>query len=142
MTSEELAEEMAKLNLLPRGCEFPIAHLILKYNIVFRVARPRKRTLGNFYHSRRLITVNGDLPPYLFLVVTLHELAHFFAYKNYDAYIKPHGQEWKRYYALLLKHFYDKGTFPKELSSLILREMMSPKAMMSKEKIKLLSQYS
>ncbi|MDO5760394.1 MAG: hypothetical protein Q4Q06_05160 [Bacteroidota bacterium] len=131
MTEEDLANAMQKY--LPEGSALDIAHIVLRYNIVFKVVRPRQRYLGTCYKNKNIITVNGNLPPYLFLLVTLHELGHFISLKKYGLDIKPHGQEWKQEYTKLLKHFLYKGIFPVRLAEKVMQEIIKPQATCSKE---------
>lgn len=131
MTEEDLT--IAMQEFFPKGCASEIAHIVFCYDIVFKVVRPRRRYLGTCSKYEKTITVNGNLPPYLFLLVTLHELGHFFAIKKYGTNIKPHGQEWKDEYIKLLKHFLYKGVFPVKLAEKVMQEIISPKATCSIE---------
>lgn len=131
MTEQELA--IAMKDYFPEDCSLDIAHIVLQYNIVFKIVRPRKVFLGTCYKNKNIITVNANLPPFLFLLVTLHEIGHFISLKKYGTDIKPHGKEWQDEYVKLLKHFLYKGVFPIKLAERVMQEIIRPKATCSKE---------
>ena len=131
MSEEDLAKAMQKY--FPENTALDIAHIVYKYDIVLKVVRPRQRFLGTCHKNKNIITVNGNLPPYLFLLVTLHELGHFISLKKYGLNIKPHGLEWKQEYTKLLKHFLYKGIFPVKLAEKVMQEIIKPSATCSKE---------
>ena len=93
------------------------------HGVHFRVARHRDTRLGDYrrpqprrpYHA---ISINGDLPPYLFLWVFLHEAAHLENHLHHP-HSQPHGPEWQAEYALLLRQHID--LFPTEIVPLIER---------------------
>ncbi len=132
---------LAMNKYFPKDCSLDIAHIILQYNIVFKVVNPRKVFLGTCYKHKNIITVNANLPPFLFLLVTLHEIGHFVSLRKYGTDIKPHGAEWKEEYTKLLKHFLYKGVFPPKLAERVMQEIIKPQATCSKELMKLASEY-
>jgi hypothetical protein len=71
--------------------------------------------------ARPVIQVNGDLGPYSFLLVFLHELAHLIVMKKYGRKAKPHGDEWKTAYRDLVQPFFDKQVFPPTLTTALYR---------------------
>ena len=135
MTEEQLTTAIQKF--YPPNTAEEIAHIVFAYNIVLKVVRPRKFVLGTCYKNKNIITINGNLPPYLFLLVTLHEIAHFVSLKKNGTTIKPHGVEWKQEYIKLLKHFLYKGVFPNQLAELVMQEIIHPKATCSQDLITL-----
>ena len=64
MTEQELA--IAMKDYFPKDCSLDIAHIVLQYSIVFKIVRPRKVFLGTCYKNKNIITVNANLPPFLF----------------------------------------------------------------------------
>ena len=61
-----------------------LADLLIGTNVKFKVVRGRKTKLGDFRYGsdlpKPIITVNGDLNPYAFLITALHEFAHYHTY--------------------------------------------------------------
>ena len=69
-------------------------------------------------HESHEISINGDLNPYFFLWVFLHEAAHLETHlKHNDA--QPHGYEWQAEYARLIAAHAD--FFPPEVQPLLAR---------------------
>lgn len=79
-----------------------------KEDFNFKISPSRVSKKGDFRYfklknKRPTITVNGDLCTYDFLLVYLHELAHYFVYKHYQIEkVKAHGKEWKDLFRALL----------------------------------------
>jgi SprT protein len=105
-----------------------IYKVIVDNNIDFKIVKPRKRILGTCYRNKNIITINNNLDEYSFLVVTLHELAHFFANKEATQKISPHGKQWQEQYIRLLKYFLYKGIFPKQIAEQVFMIIQKPKA--------------
>jgi SprT protein len=91
----------------------------------FRITRPARSRLGSFRSGRKgefpLIQVNSDLKEYSFLLVFLHELAHFEVHRAYGRKVKPHGPEWKTAYQNLARPFQEQGVFPLPLQTELIR---------------------
>ncbi len=58
----------------------------------------------------------------------VHEIAHLVVWEKYKNKVKPHGNEWKREYALLMDEFLDQGILPKELEIGLKAYMTNPAA--------------
>ena len=93
------------------------------YRVHFHVTRERRTKYGDYRwpqqrHPFHEMSVNGDLNPYLFLMVFLHEAAHLETHLKYTA-VQPHGHEWQAEYArLLVERLSD---FPDEVRPLVSR---------------------
>ena len=77
-------------------------------NIFLHITRQRSTKLGDYSWPQRgrsyhKISVNGDLNPYMFLWVFLHEAAHFETRMKHGGSVQPHGHEWQTEYARLLR---------------------------------------
>ena len=89
-----------------------------RHKLHLHVTRGRRSKLGDYRwpqprHEYHEISVNGDLNPYLFFLVFLHEAAHLETHLKYTAHLSPHGHEWQaEYAALLLRHM---DIFPEEV---------------------------
>jgi SprT protein len=99
---------------------------IMVYQIRLKITNKRNTKLGDYkapLKTEKLhhITVNGDLNPFAFLFVFLHELAHLIVFKQLGHRVEPHGKEWKNAFADLLLFAVGKRYFPADISSEILR---------------------
>ena len=92
-----------------------------RYKVHFHITRGRKSKLGDYRrptpdHVFHEISVNGDLNPYFFLWVFLHEAAHLETHLKY-ASAQPHGHEWQEEYRQLLA--VNANLFPTDLQPLL-----------------------
>ncbi|MEO6915756.1 MAG: SprT-like domain-containing protein [Chitinophagaceae bacterium] len=118
-----MAKKEAPLNTLndyiPKGA-FPLVYeYIKKYLVHLTITKNRKSILGDYRHAHgsknHRISINGDLNKYSFLVTLVHELAHLVTFIEAGNRVQPHGKEWKKIYALMMKTFLGTGIFPPEL---------------------------
>ena len=91
------------------------------HRIHLHITRGRSTKLGDYRrpgpgHERHAISINGDLNPYLFPWVFLHEAAHLETHLHHP-HAQPHGHEWQGEYARLLDEY--AGLFPEEAQPLI-----------------------
>jgi hypothetical protein len=103
---------------LPRAA-WPVVENWLRRNpVAVRVSRPRTTKLGDYRTSSRSqphrITVNEDLNKYAFLVVLVHEFAHFATFRKHHRH-QPHGTEWKAEYKRLMRPFLSREVFPADV---------------------------
>lgn len=92
------------------------------HGVHLHITRERHTKLGDYRWPQRglachKISVNGNLGPYMFLLVLLHEMAHLDTRLQYEGRVSPHGHEWQRNYALRLKEYRD--SFPPESRELL-----------------------
>lgn len=132
LTSKKKGIKEILVNYLPEGCADYILELMKNHPVKFKIVKPRKTKLGDFRWNpktnERQITVNGNLPPYSFLITTIHEFAHLIAFENYGNRIKAHGKEWKSTYRNLLIPIIEKGIFPSEIENALRHSLSSMKA--------------
>ncbi len=92
-----------------------------QYHFRFKITKPKLSRLGSFrgvrHGSGQIIQINSDLGPFTFLLVFLHELAHLVIMKQYGRRVKPHGQEWKNAYRILVQPCFEQHIFPSELEA-------------------------
>ncbi|MBM3160123.1 MAG: hypothetical protein FJZ66_02220 [Bacteroidetes bacterium] len=117
---------------VPDGFQYHLAQLIVAAQVKFKIVNGRKTKLGDFrigpMYQLPIITVNGDLNKYAFLITALHELAHLNTFKKFGSGISPHGLEWKNEYRnLLLPIIYSKN-LPKDLEDALLKSVTKIKA--------------
>jgi hypothetical protein len=117
---------------LPEGFEDYVVDLFFEHSIHFKIVPPRKTKLGDFRIGpdipKPLITVNGDLNPYSFLITTLHEFAHLHTYLKYGMRVAPHGEEWKNCYRKLLLPIIDSKKLPNDIEKVLMNSLISTKA--------------
>ncbi len=97
----------------------PISELLEKYPIIIYFTLPRKTKKGSFVFTPQKplkITINKNLQPEEMLLVFLHEMAHYIAFKQYGRPIKPHGREWQLIFLSLINQFIDNGGFSESAS--------------------------
>ncbi len=103
---------------LPRRA-WPVVELWLRRNPVqVRISAPRTTKLGDYRVATRTqghrISVNGDLNKYAFLVVLVHEFAHYATFQKFHRH-EPHGTEWKAEYKRLMRPFLSREVFPADV---------------------------
>ena len=116
MTEEDLAKSLKRY--LPASTENLIARWIVRNEVHFKVTQPRNSKFGDYRHPYRgeghMITINGNLNPWAFLITTIHEFAHLLAWIKFRDKISPHGKEWKEQYKILLTPLIEKGILQQE----------------------------
>lgn len=131
-------EKQILAEYLPEAALKPVANLIVRYKIHFRISRSRSSKLGDYrppvnqrYHK---ISVNHDLNQYAFLVTFIHEVAHLIVFMKHKTKVSaPHGQEWKREYQTLMQRFIDLGVFPEDVKNELSKSIVNSKASSSSE---------
>jgi hypothetical protein len=96
------------------------------------ITEPRSTKLGDFTadprSGRHVLTVNGNLNKYAFLITLMHELAHLITYVNHRDKVKPHGAEWKGYFKQTLGPFLRRNVFPEDVAKAIASYLANPAA--------------
>ena len=107
---------------LPAAAVGPVFDFIQQYKVHLHITRQRHSKLGDYRwpqprHPYHEISVNGNLGPYFFLWVLLHEMAHLNTHLRYGNDVQPHGHEWQEEYRRLIVLYHD--VFPTEVSALL-----------------------
>jgi len=109
-----------------------LVETILQSKVVFKIVPRRKSKLGDFRANLPgelpIITVNGDLNPYSFLVTTLHEIAHLRTFNKHGHRVNPHGEEWKNAFRELLIPVLDSKNLPHVLEKALWKSFTNTKA--------------
>ena len=108
-----------------------VKSLIYSENVVIKLKKTRKTKHGDFSVNKnglRLITINESLNKYRFLITLIHEISHYFTFKNYGKYIKPHGVEWKNTFRSLLLPVINSDVFPNDVLKTLAAYTKNPKA--------------
>lgn len=93
-------------------------------NLRLVIHRTRRSKLGDFRPgvngAPTRITVNGNLNVYAFLIVFLHEYAHWEVFSKFGKRAAPHGVEWKQTFGHWLRKFTLAGCFHPTLTDAIM----------------------
>jgi len=102
------------------------------HNIRLKITKPRRSKLGDFRVKGKqepaIISVNGNLNPFSFLITLTHEIAHLKDFSERKTLREAHGQNWKRIYSKLLTEVIETGAFPSELHPALRKHINNPKA--------------
>ncbi len=103
---------------LPRTAWPVVANWLRRNPVLVRISPPRSTKLGDYRVATRTqrhrISVNEDLNKYAFLVVLVHEFAHYDTFRKYHRH-EPHGAEWKAEYKRLMRPFLSREIFPADV---------------------------
>lgn len=117
---------------LPAGTALMMAKWIDYFQVELSINRPRASVLGDYRHPHggkgHRISVNRDLNPFAFLITLIHEFAHLTNWNKHGNKVKPHGEEWKQEYKLLMQPFLDRKIFPDEIDKAVRKYMSNPAA--------------
>lgn len=110
--------------LVPPQSEAYCDHLIETYGIHLKVVKPRRTVLGTYNRQivqgqmKRIIRINDGLSAPMFLVVFLHEVAHWL-HDLPGSKELPHGPEWQGTFRRLLEPALTTDNFsPSQLEAL------------------------
>ena len=120
------------LSLIPYELNDYVKTLIEGQDLIIKTV-PKRRTKHGDYrklNNKHIITINHIDNKYRFLLILIHELAHFNVYKK-NIRTSPHGTIWKNEFKKLLQPVLDKNLFPSDLQSLIEAHMKNPKSSFS-----------
>ena len=116
---QQLAKQLD--GFIPPVAKEMVADFLIKKNAQLTISKPRKTKLGDYrppikqaYHR---VSVNGDLNPFAFLLVTIHEFAHLLVWNNHKNSAKIHGAEWKMHYKKLFHEY--QHCFPDNLQDIL-----------------------
>lgn len=116
---------------LPENAVDPVFELIKAYHVHLKIVNERATRHGDYRKNpdgSHLITVNASLNKFQFLITTIHEIAHLVAFKKYGLGIKPHGNEWKYTFRMLMLPFINQLIFPDEILPYIANHFKNPAA--------------
>ncbi|MBR9998131.1 MAG: SprT-like domain-containing protein [Cyclobacteriaceae bacterium] len=103
-----------------------------QHRFSFKVSRERRSKLGDyqFHKARRqhIITINGSLNRYGFLITFIHEAAHMIHFELRGNNHRPHGIFWKKVFRELMNPLLNQDIFPHDLLEQLKIHMKNPKA--------------
>ncbi len=120
------------LSLIPYEFNDYVKSLIEGQDLIIKTVPKRRTKHGDYrkFNNKHIITINHIDNKYRFLLILIHELAHFNVYKK-NIRTSPHGSIWKNEFKKLLQPILDKNLFPNVLQTLIKAHMKNPKSSFS-----------
>jgi hypothetical protein len=119
------------LKYIPEQAVKPVFELIVANQVHLKIVNERVTRHGDYrkaINGKHEITVNANLNKYKFLITLIHEISHLVAFEKFGRNIKPHGDEWKYSFQLLMAPFIRPEIFPANLLPLLARHFRNPKA--------------
>ena len=117
---------------IPEKAVETIAEWIYIYDFKLRVKKSRSTKYGDYRPpikgSNHLITINYDMNKYAFLITLVHEIAHLTNFNKHKNAVKPHGEEWKLHFKLLMNRFLNPEVFPDDVILALRKYMNNPAA--------------
>lgn len=109
-----------------------ISEWIYKFDFKLRIKKSRSSKYGDYRPpvkgENHLITINYDMNKYAFLITLVHEIAHLSNWNKHKDNVKPHGEEWKLHYKLLMQQFLIPEVFPADIILALRKYMNNPAA--------------
>lgn len=109
-----------------------IANWILHYDFKLKIKRGRNTKFGDYRSplpgTNHQITINNNLNPFAFLITLVHEIAHLTNFNKHKSKVKPHGDEWKHEFRLLMQPFFAMPVFPENVKAALLNYLSNPAA--------------
>ncbi len=109
-----------------------ISEWIYKFDFKLKIKKSRSSKYGDYRPpvkgENHLITINYDMNKYAFLITLVHEIAHLSTYNKHKDRVKPHGDEWKLHYKMLMQQFLVPEIFPLDVINALRKYMNNPAA--------------
>lgn len=117
---------------IPEKAVPTISEWIFKFDFKLRIKKSRASKYGDYRPpikgENHLITINYDMNKYAFLITLVHEIAHLSNYNKNKDKVKPHGEEWKMHYKMLMQEFLIPDIFPDDVIMALRKYMNNPAA--------------
>jgi len=116
---------------IPEHAVKPVFELIVVNQVHLKIVNERVTRHGDYrkgINGKHEITVNANLNKYKFLITLIHEISHLVAFEKFGRNIKPHGDEWKYSFQILMVPFIRPEIFPSNLLPLLARHFKNPSA--------------
>ena len=110
-----------------------LINLIENENLSIKVVKERITKHGDFRklnNQNSVITINKSNNKYRFLMTLIHEIAHYYTYRD-NKFAKPHGSKWKNIFKKITEPFLNINIFPKSLLVSLRKHMEDPKSSFS-----------
>ena len=114
---------------IPSNLVVYVRSLVENETIDFKLVNQRSTKHGDFRYcnDRCTVTINKTSNKYRFLLTLIHELAHYFIFKN-NRLAKPHSLLWKKKFQSLLNPILKQEYFPADLLFELNEHMKNPKS--------------
>ncbi len=116
---------------IPEHAVKPVFELIVANQVHLKIVNERVTRHGDYrkgLSGKHEITVNASLNKYRFLITLIHEISHLVAFEKFGRNIKPHGNEWKYSFQIMMVPFIRPEIFPSNLLPLLARHFKNPSA--------------
>lgn len=117
---------------IPEKAVPAISEWIYKFDFKLRIKKSRLSKYGDYRPpvkgENHLITINYDMNKYAFLITLVHEIAHLSNWNKNRDRVKPHGEEWKTHYKMLMQQFMVPEIFPADVIAALRKYMNNPAA--------------
>jgi hypothetical protein len=116
---------------IPEHAVKPVFELIVTNQVHLKIVNERVTRHGDYrkgLSGKHEITVNASLNKYRFLITLIHEISHLVAFEKFGRNIKPHGNEWKYSFQIMMVPFIRPEIFPSNLLPLLARHFKNPTA--------------
>jgi SprT protein len=117
---------------IPEKAVPTISEWVFKFDFKLRIKKSRASKYGDYRPpikgENHQITINYDMNKYAFLITLVHEIAHLSNYNTNKDRVKPHGEEWKMQYKLLMQQFLVPDIFPEDVILALRKYMSNPAA--------------
>ncbi len=117
---------------IPEKAVPQISEWIYKFDFKLKIKKSRSSKYGDYRPpvkgENHLITINYDMNKYAFLITLVHEIAHLSTFNKHKDNVKPHGEEWKLHYKLLMQQFLIPEIFPVDIITALRKYMNNPSA--------------
>ena len=118
---------------IPKMSVEGLINLIENENLSVKVVKERITKHGDFRklnNHKSIITVNKSNNKYRFLMTLIHEIAHYYTYRD-NKFAKPHGSKWKNIFKKITEPFLNINIFPESLLVSLRNHMEDPKSSFS-----------
>lgn len=109
-----------------------LVNWIDEYKIKVIITPNRKTVMGDYrspdYSRGHLITVNGTLNQFAFIITFVHEVAHLIVWLKHRGKVSAHGREWKNDFKELMKPLLIQDIFPEDISNALEKYLKNPAA--------------
>ena len=117
---------------IPEKAVPAISEWIYQFDFKLRIKKSRSSKYGDYRPpikgENHLITINYDMNKYAFLITLVHEIAHLSNFNKNKNTVKPHGEEWKFHYKMLMQQFLIPDIFPSDVITALRKYMNNPAA--------------
>lgn len=132
MTDPKIKYKEILSKYIPELAVDTMADWILHFNFNLKITENRTSKLGDYRHpfrgERHIITINHNLNHYSFLITLVHEIAHLTTWNKHKNTAKPHGDEWKNEFKVLMQYFLKAEIFPTDVLFALKSYMFNPAA--------------